>query len=302
MRDFEVAERKFENLIADRYQRDYHEPPLMQWHDDDFARFVAANCTAGDRILDLGCGPGSLWPHFKRHLPERCSLVGVDLSEGMVEEARRAYPADDFRVGSMFAIPAQPGAFDVVVVSSAFHHIPDDALPDALVEVSRVLEEHGKVIGREPLASGRLGDRGSWFAGAIMHFRHLVYRLTRTREYPEPDPGPAHHAYDPAEFLAIVAKYLSPTDVRFRHPFSPFVGRTTNALVVRIAKLLDEALEHREGQIVYYVAERNFSKPEDVQACIRRALEENVLASPVEFLALLSAATARIERELGDST
>ena len=36
-----------------------------------------------------------------------------------------------------------------------------------------------------------------------MSFRHLVYRLTRSREYPEPALGEHHHAFDPDAFRDI---------------------------------------------------------------------------------------------------
>lgn len=299
MDNHEVIERAYEDSIAHRYNRDYHEPPIMQWHDDVFAKFVADHCRSGDRILDLGCGPASIWASLNHFLPVGCTLDGIDLSEKMIEEARSLYSGSNFKTGSMFAIPADTATYDLVIVSSAFHHIFDETLPKALEEISRVLEEHGMLIGREPLQSGRLGDRGGWFSGALMHFRHLVYRLTQTKEYPEPDPGPAHHAYDAAPFLRTISDYFAPQGIEFRFPVSPFVARSRHPLIAKLARILDESIEHREGQVIHYLARKNYSNGKDIEECIDRALAENKIHDPQEFLAFLLAATRHIEDVLG---
>jgi len=287
--------------MAARYNRDYHEAPLMRWHSENFVKYVARHYVSGDRILDLGCGPASLWSHFRSELANEGGLVGVDLSDGMIGEAKRLFPDGDFRVGSMFSIPADAGEFDLVVVSSALHHVADESLPLALKEIHRVLDEHGKVIGREPLSGGRVGDRGGYLASALMSLRHLVYRLTHTREYPEPEIGPVHHAYDPHEFVELISRVFMLVEVEFRNPVSLFLARVEHPTAVAIGKLLDEATGHREGQEIHYVAAKNYASAADVKHMVRRALEENRMDDIPAFLALVEAAAARIEAELGSS-
>jgi ubiquinone/menaquinone biosynthesis C-methylase UbiE len=226
------------------------------------------------------------------------TLIGVDLSPGMVSEAARLFPTAEFRVGSFFEIPAVSGSFDIVIVSSAFHHIPDEALPEALAEIHRVLDEHGILVGREPLSVGRLGDRGGWLGGALMNLRHMAYRLTHTREYPEPDPGPAHHAYDANSFLDMIEQVFNPMKIEFRNPVSLFLARVRHPVVAQIAKILDESIGHREGQEIFYAARKNFAAAEDVVSCVRLALKDNNVQDISEFLALLEAASRHIEREL----
>ena len=299
-RSFEAAERVFEDSIATRYNRDYHEPPLMRSHSESFAKFVATFFKPGDRVLDLGCGPASLSPLWERELRDPATLVGIDLSPAMVAEAHRRFPTGDFRVGSFFDIPVPSGSFDIVVVSSALHHIPDESLPDAFREIHRVLDEHGVLVGREPLCTGRVVDQGPWMAGALMHLRHLAYRLTHTREYPEPSPTDAHHAYDAEQFLQLASSTLTVTSAEFRHPISPILARAQHPLVVRLATMLDATLKHRMGQELYYSARKNFSTAADVSQCVRLALEENRVSDVAEFLALVEASARLLERELGD--
>ncbi|MCO4089674.1 MAG: class I SAM-dependent methyltransferase [Limnohabitans sp.] len=296
--NFEDREREFEDQIAFRYNRDYHAAPLMAWHSEMFIAFIKSKYKRGDRILDLGCGPASLWTELKAQLPDMGALVGVDLSPAMIDEARLLHPDGDFRVGSMFSIPAIPGEFDLVIVSSAFHHVPDKELPRSLLEISRVMDEHGSLVGREPLMAGRVGDRGGWFAGALMNLRHLAYRLTHTREYPEPDPGPAHHAYAAANFFEMINATFAVSKIEFRNPVSPFLSRVQDRKIVEIAKILDESVKHKEGQEVHYVAEKNYADFQEVHRCVELAIKENKIENLAEFLAMVDAAAAIIEKHL----
>lgn len=296
----ERLERESEDSIAHRYNRDYHEPPIMAEHSRAFVAFVMRYVKSGDRVLDLGCASASLWPLFMESFPRGVSLVGVDLSPGMLEQARRQFPTGDFREGSFLRIPSGPGEFDVVIVSSAFHHINDSLLPDSLGEVHRVMDEHGILLGREPLMAGRLSDRGGWLAGALMHLRHLVYRLTHTREYPEPDMGPDHHAYVAKEFLDSVGKVLTVVDVEFRNPASLFLARAKDEKIARIAKHLDDSIRHREGQEIHYAARKNYSAAEQVTESVRLALIDNKISDDElrAFLVQVSAAAKTIEAML----
>lgn len=296
----ERREREVEDLVAHRYNRDYHEPPIMAEHSRSFVEFVARYVKPGDRVLDLGCASASLWPVFQKLLPTDIVLVGVDLSPRMLEQARIQYPAGDFREGSFLKIPSGASEFDVVIVSSAFHHINDALMPQTLEEVHRVMDEHGILVGREPLVTGRLSDRGGWLAGAMMHLRHLAYRLTHTREYPEPDPGPDHHAYVAKDFLDMISKVLTVVDVEFRNPASLFLARIKDENVAKIAKHLDEVIQHREGQEIHYAARKNYSSATQVVDSVRLALAENRASENElrDFLVQVAAAAQVIESML----
>lgn len=296
----ERKERDYEDSIAHRYNRDYHEPPIMAEHSHAFARYVAKYVKPGDRVLDLGCGAASLWHLWRQVLPSVDSLVGVDLSLGMLQVARNNFPGSDFREGSLTKIPSESGMFDVVIVSSALHHINDALLPDCLREIYRVMDEHGILVGREPLISGRLSDRGGWLSGALMHLRHLAYRLTHTREYPEPDPGPDHHAYKARELLYLIASNLTVVDVEFRNPASLFLSRIKHPLIVHLALHLDSVIKHREGQEVHYAARKNYSTKGEVINCIENALRDNKLSNNEirDFMSHVAAAAKIIEKGL----
>ena len=297
----EQREAAFEDAIATRYNRDYHESPIATTHTESFVRYVASQYRAGDRVLDLGCAAASLWPSFEKHFKAPGVLVGVDLSPRMIEEAKKRFPNGDFRVGSMFDIPSNPGEFDLVIVSSAFHHIADKHLPAALKDIHRVLDEHGRLVGREPLCVNRVGDRGGWLAGALMNLRHMVYRLTHTREYPEPDPGPDHHAYDAKTLVDMLNATFLVEHTETRHPVSPFFSRVNDEAVSIAAHYLDEALDHKEGQELYYVASKNYADADEVKRCVRLALEENRIEDIEGFLAKVQAAAGFLDKKLSQS-
>ena len=98
---------------------------------------------AGAPIGDLGCGPG----HVTGWLAARgAAAVGIDLSPGMVEVARREQPAAEFRVGDLLSLPAADGEFGAVVAFYSIIHLAPDELPGALAEMYRVLRPGGLAL------------------------------------------------------------------------------------------------------------------------------------------------------------
>jgi ubiquinone/menaquinone biosynthesis C-methylase UbiE len=275
----ELLEQRSEDLAASEYNMRYHSPPIYKKHSEDFAYFLAQHIQAGDRILDLGCASASLWKFLLPLLPDNVTLTGADLSPNMLDIARKSYPEHQFILSSFRSLPFDDISFDVVIVSSAFHHISDKMLPQALNEILRVLEEHGKLLGREPLHSDRFIDRGGYTSGALMALRHLFYLATNTKELPEPDPGPDHHAYNPKEFIDIINTKLKVTSFEFRNPISPIFGRIENTYIAKYADYLDRLLKHREGSEIWYASQKSFSDLNMLNDVIINALQENHLSN-----------------------
>jgi SAM-dependent methyltransferase len=87
-------------------------------------------------VADLGCGPG----HVAAYLHARgVEVVGIDLSPGMVEQARRLYPELGFRQGDMRALDAPDGAFAGAVAFYSVIHLPAAERPATFAELARVL-------------------------------------------------------------------------------------------------------------------------------------------------------------------
>ncbi len=83
----------------------------------------------GMRVLDLGTGTGVLLPYLSRLVGENGKVVGVDLSEGMLSEAKRKFG----HLGNVellkldFEEEELPGMYDLVVLYSVYPHLHDPA-------------------------------------------------------------------------------------------------------------------------------------------------------------------------------
>jgi SAM-dependent methyltransferase len=96
---------------------------------------------APGRALDAACGTG----RHARHLAELGhDVLGIDLTPEMLARARAAVPAARFFEGDLLRLPADDGAFDIVVCGLALAHVAD--LDAAVAELGRVLAEGGRLV------------------------------------------------------------------------------------------------------------------------------------------------------------
>lgn len=98
----------------------------------------------GRAVLDLGCGYGDNCADFIRRGAAR--VVGVDLSEKMLEHARgaNAAPGIEYRRLDLNELHALSGEFDLAFSSLAFHYVEDIAR--LLANIHRLLRGGGRLI------------------------------------------------------------------------------------------------------------------------------------------------------------
>lgn len=93
--------------------------------------------------LDAGCGAGRM----SRHLAGRGVVVeGVDLSPGMLEQARKAQPGVRFTEAPLTDLPFQDGIFAGALVWYSTIHLPAADLRRALAELVRVVRPGGHLL------------------------------------------------------------------------------------------------------------------------------------------------------------
>ena len=124
-----------------------------------------ANIQPNQRVLDLGCGTGTLVVLLKRKYPA-AEIVGVDPDPKALQRAqkkvRRAGVAVQLDEGFADELPYEAGTFDRVLSSFMLHHLEEHEREKTLREVLRVLKPAGTFhlldfAGGEDKARGRLG-------------------------------------------------------------------------------------------------------------------------------------------------
>ncbi|PXY19964.1 methyltransferase [Prauserella coralliicola] len=122
-------------------------------------------------VADVGCGTGRVTAHL-HGLGLR--VFGIDLSPGMVAQARGRHPDLRFEVGSMTELEAGDGSLGAIVAWYSIMHVPPDRLPAVFAEFHRVLAEGGHLQLAFPAGEGLLHrtDAGGHEVSLDFHQRH----------------------------------------------------------------------------------------------------------------------------------
>jgi ubiquinone/menaquinone biosynthesis C-methylase UbiE len=97
-----------------------------------------------DRILDLGCGTGTLIQHLFQLVPN-AAIVGLDISSEMLTVARQKLPESvELHLGDVGQLPFPNESFNTIISTSAFHYIRNPV--QAIQEMKRVLKPDGCLI------------------------------------------------------------------------------------------------------------------------------------------------------------
>lgn len=75
----------------------------------------------GESVLDVGCGPGHNYEHFKTHGPE-VIYKGLDYAIRFVRANKQKYPEANFELGDVRDIKETDESWDVVIMQDALEH------------------------------------------------------------------------------------------------------------------------------------------------------------------------------------
>ncbi len=139
-RQFDIQAQSFSNWSVTRNEE------YMQ------AYFEFIGFQKGDELLDVACGTGEFSVFCARRIK---GVHGIDISEGMIELARKHARADGltnltFECHDVEHIPCADGSFSVVQCRSAFHHMED--YPRVFKEMLRCCRPDGRMAVQDIMA------------------------------------------------------------------------------------------------------------------------------------------------------
>lgn len=115
------------------------------------------------RVLELGCGAGSLWTACPERIPAGWILTLSDLSEGMLQAAWRNLVVIGrgikFEQIDAQSIPYPDETFDIIIANHMLYHVPDRC--KALAEICRVLKLGGHLVAATN-GEAHLKELGGW--------------------------------------------------------------------------------------------------------------------------------------------
>jgi ubiquinone/menaquinone biosynthesis C-methylase UbiE len=153
--------------IAEEYARRIADELRHKPLDRQLLNRFAAQIRPNGPVCDMGCGPG----HVARYLCEAgMSVWGLDLSSGMLEQARRLNPEMEFRQGNMLALDLPDNALAGIVAFYAIVNIPSGSLPVVFAEMARVLDSGGVLFLAFHAGDQTLREEELWGRPVAMDF------------------------------------------------------------------------------------------------------------------------------------
>ncbi|MEV4625883.1 class I SAM-dependent methyltransferase [Micromonospora sp. NPDC049523] len=197
-----------------RFADELAEQPVLRSQLTLFAELASGR--AGEVVsgptADVGCGPG----HVTAFLREQgLDVFGVDLSPGMVEQARANYPELRFEVGSMTGLDHPDQSLSGLNAWYSTIHIPDQELPGVLAEFHRVL-----VPGAPLMLLFQMGDAPKHFAEAWGYDVDLVLYYRR--------PEAVTEMLTEAGFQVMLTTIWEPTQVQPKKQAAFLIARKSD--------------------------------------------------------------------------
>lgn len=123
----------------------------------------------GDKVLDLGCGPGLWTPLLAEQVAPDGKVVGLDIGSRLIEYAREELQDHllgdlmEFKHANFYEVPVPEDYFDAVFFGNCFAYVTDHAR--VLTEMQRITRPGGRVIAKD-------------FDGAIIVFHPIDPELS----------------------------------------------------------------------------------------------------------------------------
>jgi SAM-dependent methyltransferase len=185
-----------------------------------------AGTASGDRVLDVGCGTGSLTSLLTQRADVE-AVCGIDYAAPYIEHAKRSNsdPRVSFRVGDACALPFPDASFDRVLSLLMLHFV---AKPDrAVAEMRRVARPGATVAAAVWDARGGFVAHRLFFDTAAALDPAAVARRERSYTRPMTRPGQLESAWRQAGLSDVVATELATRMdfASFDDYWTPYTGK-----------------------------------------------------------------------------
>ncbi len=108
------------------------------------------NLKKGEKVLEVGCGPGTLSILAKMQVGDKGKVSGIDIAPKMIVEAQKKankyHLKINFQTASIDKLPFPDSSMDAVISSLMFHHLPVEIKQKGLKEIHRVLKKRGRFL------------------------------------------------------------------------------------------------------------------------------------------------------------
>ena len=106
--------------------------------------FDQYSISENNRIIEFGCGTGSIWKDNGNILPNCVEIILTDISPLMIEKAKENLSKNklfSYHLMDIQNVPFPDNSFDIVIANHMLYHVPD--IQKALSEIKRILKNNG---------------------------------------------------------------------------------------------------------------------------------------------------------------
>ena len=122
------------------------------------------------KVLDVGCAAGRDTNTIKK---AGFQVVGVDLSQKLLDIAKKTYPELSFVLSDMRQLPFESSMFDGIWAAAVLHHLERPDMLPTLTEWHRVLKRGGTLFVSTKMGSGQLKTQEAMVGGWQREFNLL---------------------------------------------------------------------------------------------------------------------------------
>jgi ubiquinone/menaquinone biosynthesis C-methylase UbiE len=145
------------------------------WSSVDETVLSLLEITGSESLLEIGLGPGLVAQHLVNNYP-KLEYYGLDVADFFLKmAASRMNQHANLLKADTRALPFQAQSFDRILEMDAIHHVPKEALPGVLREISRVLKPGGRLICAEDWAAPAT-DARTRLADSLQRRRPIVQK------------------------------------------------------------------------------------------------------------------------------